>query len=47
MLKVDKTEVTSALTFDQALRKADAEKGALLHVLKPTGDVDFVLLRLK
>jgi serine protease Do len=47
VLKVDRTVVTSALTFDQALRQADAEKGALLHVLKPTGDVDFVVLRLK
>lgn len=47
VLKVDKTPVTSALTFEQALKKATAEDGALLHVLKPTGDVDFVLLRLK
>jgi serine protease Do len=47
VLKVDKTPVTSALTFDQALRQADPEKGALLHVLKANGDVDFVLLRLK
>lgn len=47
VLKVDKTVVTSALTFEQALKKATAEDGALLHVLKPTGDVDFVLLRLK
>ena len=47
VLKVDKTVVTSALTFEQALRLADDEKGAVLHVLKPNGDVDFVLLRLK
>ena len=47
VLKVDKTPVTSALTFEQALKKATAEDGALLHVLKPSGDVDFVLLRLK
>jgi serine protease Do len=47
VLKVDKTPVTSALTFDQALRQVDAEKGAVLHVLKPNGDVDFILLRLK
>jgi serine protease Do len=47
VLKVDKTAVTSALTFEQALRQADTEKGALLHVLKPSGDVDFVVLRLK
>jgi serine protease Do len=47
VLKVDKAPVTSALTFEQALRQADAEKGALLQVLKPNGDVDFVVLRLK
>jgi serine protease Do len=47
VLKVDKTPVTSALTFEQALRAADVEKGAMLHVLKPNGDVDFMLLRLK
>jgi serine protease Do len=47
VLKVDKTAVTSALTFEQALKSASAENGALLHVLKPNGDVDFVLLRLK
>jgi serine protease Do len=47
VLKVDKAPVTSALTFEQALQKADAEKGAVLHVLKANGDVDFVVLRLK
>ncbi|HEY1187595.1 MAG TPA: trypsin-like peptidase domain-containing protein [Gemmata sp.] len=47
ILKVDKTVVTSAATFDQALRSASAEKGALLHVLKQNGDVDFVILKLK
>jgi serine protease Do len=47
VLKVDKTAVTSAQTFELALRQADTEKGALLHVLKANGDVDFVVLRLK
>lgn len=47
VLKVDKTPVTSALAFDQALRQADPAKGAVLHVLKPNGEVEFVLLRLK
>jgi serine protease Do len=47
VLKVDRTPVTSAITFDQALKQASPEKGALLHVLKQSGDVDFVLLRLK
>ena len=47
VLKVDKAAVTSALTFEQALQKASVESGALLHVLKANGDVDFVVLRLK
>ena len=47
VLKVDKTQVTSAAAFEIALQKADVEKGALLHVLKANGDVDFVVLRLK
>lgn len=47
VLQVDKTPVTSALTFEQALRKADPEKGALLQVLKPNNDIDFVVLPLK
>lgn len=47
VLKVDKAPVTSALTFEKALQQASIENGALLHVLKPNGDVDFVLLRLK
>jgi serine protease Do len=47
VLKVDKNPVVSALAFEQALRKADVEKGALLHVMKPNGDVDYVILRLR
>ena len=47
VMKVDKTAVTSAATFDQALQQASTEKGALLHVLRANGDVDFVVLRLK
>ncbi|QJW99378.1 trypsin-like peptidase domain-containing protein [Frigoriglobus tundricola] len=47
VLKVDKTAVTSAQMFEQALRQAEAERGALLQVMKPNGDVDFVVLRLK
>jgi serine protease Do len=47
VLQVDKAPVASALTFEQALRKADPEKGALLHVLKPSGNVDFVVLPVK
>jgi serine protease Do len=47
VLKVDKTTVISALMFEQALKQADTERGALLQVMKANGDVDFVILRLK
>jgi serine protease Do len=47
VLKVDKREVTTPATFDAALQQADAEKGAVLHVLRQNGDVDYVILRLK
>lgn len=47
VMKVDKTAVTSAATFDRALQQASTEAGALLHVLRASGDVDFVVLRLK
>jgi serine protease Do len=47
VLKVDGTLVTSALTFEKALRAADPDAGAVLHVLRANGDVEFVLLKLK
>lgn len=47
VLRVDKTPTPTALAFDQALRAATADKGAVLHVMKANGDVDFVLLKLK
>lgn len=47
VMKVDKTAITSAATFDQALQAASTEKGALLNVLRANGDVDFVVLKLK
>lgn len=47
VLKVDKSEVTTPTNFDAALQQADVEKGAVLHVLRQNGDVDYVILRLK
>jgi serine protease Do len=47
VLKVDGTAVTSALGFEKALRAADVDAGAVLHVLRANGDVEFVLLKLK
>lgn len=47
VVKVDRTAVTSAETFRQAVAAGDREKGALLQVLRPSGEVDFVVLRLQ
>jgi serine protease Do len=47
VVQVDRTEVTSAATFRQALAQASREKGAVLRVLRPTGDVEFAVLRLQ
>lgn len=45
ILQVDKTPVASAAAFRQAVEQASREKGAVLHVLRPSGDIDFVILR--
>jgi serine protease Do len=45
IVRVDRTPVTTADEFRGAVERADREKGAVLHVLRPNGDVDFVILR--
>jgi serine protease Do len=45
VIQVDKTPVTSADDFRAAVERASREKGAVLHVLRQNGDVDFVILR--
>jgi serine protease Do len=45
ILQVDKTPVTSADGFRKAIEQASKDKGAVLQVAKPNGDVDFVILR--
>jgi len=45
ILQVDKTPVASADAFRRAVEQANREKGAVLHVLRPGGDIDFVILR--
>jgi serine protease Do len=45
ILQVDKTPVASADAFRRAVEQANREKGAVLHVLRPSGDIDFVILR--
>ena len=47
VLQVDKVAIASAAAFRKALEQADGEKGAVLHVLRPNGDVDYVILRLQ
>jgi serine protease Do len=46
IVKVDKTPVANAAAFQQAIGQADKDKGALLQVLRPSGEVDFVVLKL-
>lgn len=45
IVQVDRTPVVTADEFRRAVERADREKGAVLHVLRPTGDVDFIILR--
>jgi serine protease Do len=45
ILQVNKVLVASAEEFRRAVEQSGAEKGAVLHVLKQNGDVDFVILR--
>jgi serine protease Do len=45
IVQVDKTPVASPDAFRRAVEQANREKGAVLHVLRPSGDVDFVILR--
>jgi serine protease Do len=45
ILQVNKVPVASAEEFRRAVEQSGAEKGAVLHVLRPNGDVDFVILK--
>ncbi|MBA4067701.1 MAG: hypothetical protein C0501_29150 [Isosphaera sp.] len=45
VLQVDRTPVATAAEFRRAVEAAGREKGAVLHVLRASGDVDFVILR--
>jgi serine protease Do len=45
ILQVDKSPVVSAEDFRKAVVLASREKGAVLHVLRQNGDVDFVILK--
>ncbi len=47
VVKVNRTPVTTAAEFADAVAAATPDRGALLHVLRPTGEVDFVVLKVK
>ncbi len=47
VLQVDKSPVATADAFRQAVEQADREKGAVLQILRPNGDVDFVILKVQ
>jgi S1-C subfamily serine protease len=47
IVKVDKTPVSNGAGFQQAVGQADKDKGALLHILRPSGEVDFAVLKLQ
>jgi len=45
ILQVNKTPVATAEAFRKEIELSNQERGAVLHVLKANGDVDFVILR--
>lgn len=45
IVQVDRTPVATQDEFRAAVGRAPREKGAVLHVLRPNGDVDFLILR--
>jgi serine protease Do len=47
VVKVDKTPVASAAAFRQAVAAADRDKGLLLRVLRPSGEVDFAVVKVQ
>jgi serine protease Do len=45
VVQVDKAPIASAAAFEQAVGKADQNKGALIHVLRPSGEIEFAVLK--
>jgi len=45
VLQVDRSPVSAPDGFRKAVEQASREKGAVLHVLRANGDIDFVVLR--
>ena len=44
IVKVDTTAIESAAGFKQALGTSDREKGAMVRLLRPSGEVEFAVL---
>jgi len=47
IIKVDRTKVNTVDDWFAAMQKVDPGQGALLHLLRPTGEVDFTVLKSK
>ncbi len=47
VVRVDRAAVATVKTFQDALAAADRDKGAVLEMVRPNGDVDFVILPLR
>ncbi|HEY3790054.1 MAG TPA: trypsin-like peptidase domain-containing protein [Urbifossiella sp.] len=45
VVQVDKTPITTAAGFEQAVSRADQTKGALIHVQRPSGEIEFAVLK--
>lgn len=47
IVKIDKTPVTTAKEFADALAAANRDRGALVHLLRPSGEVEFAVLKVR
>ena len=45
MVQVDKTPISTAAAFEKAVKSADHEKGALIYVQRPSGEIEFAVLK--
>ena len=47
IVRVDKTPIETAAAFEAAVGRADRQRGALLHVLRASGEVEFAVLKVQ
>jgi len=45
VVQVDKTPISTAAGFEKAVKFADHEKGALIYVHRPSGEIEFAVLK--